>query len=231
MFFTRVASRKSTVGKSKVNRDHRRKLFFESLEDRRVLATIAYLSGHQLNASQLAAVGLTVTPNVNGYFPDNAGVASALASGAQAVVFGESVGTGSGLSAATKANIANYASGGGNVIVMGSHGGQSTFLNSVFGFSTGDGGFQLLLTSQDVRFYSHTICPLLPFQNKVSFFLTGPKPPLAALVLGRRFHPPERQRVAVCPRFAPSGGNGKGGEPKSLLPQAESGPVSCRPRV
>ena len=144
MFFTRVASRKSTVGKSKVNRDHRRKLFFESLEDRRVLATIAYLSGHQLNASQLAAVGLTVTPNVNGYFPDNAGVASALASGAQAVVFGESVGTGSGLSAATKANIANYASGGGNVIVMGSHGGQSTFLNSVFGFSTGDGGFQLI---------------------------------------------------------------------------------------
>src|SRR4051794_38461583 len=90
---------------------------------------------------------------------------------------------------------------------------------------------ELLLTSQDVRFYSHTICPLLPFQNKVSFFLTGPKPPLAALVLGRRFHPPERQRVAVCPRFAPSGGNGKGGEPESLLPQAESGPVSCRPRV
>src|SRR4051794_2248209 len=89
----------------------------------------------------------------------------------------------------------------------------------------------MLLTSQDVRFYSHTICPLLPFQNKVSFFLTGPKPPLAALVLGRRFHPPERQRVAVCPRFAPSGGNGKGGEPESLLPQAESGPISCRPRV
>src|SRR3954449_142172 len=81
----------------------------------------------------------------------------------------------------------------------------------------------MLLTSQDVRFYSHTICPLLPFQNKVSFFLTGPNQPLAALVLGRRFHPPERQRVAVCPRFAPSGGNGKGGEPKSLLPQAESG--------
>src|SRR3954468_18186917 len=89
----------------------------------------------------------------------------------------------------------------------------------------------VLLTSQDVRFYSHTICPVLPFQNKVSFFLTGPKPPLAALVLGRRFHPPERERVAVCPRFAPSGGNGKGGEPESLLPQAESGPVSCRPRV
>src|SRR4051812_15785938 len=84
-------------------------------------------------------------------------------------------------------------------------------------------GLPVLLTSQDVRFYSHTICPLLPFQNKVSFFLTGPKPPLAALVLGRRFHPPERQRVAGCPPVAPRGGNGKGGEPKSLLPQAESG--------
>src|SRR4051812_27582652 len=81
----------------------------------------------------------------------------------------------------------------------------------------------ILLTIQVSRFYSPTSWPFFRFQNKVSFFLTGPKPPLAALVLGRRFHPPERQRVAVCPRFAPSGGNGKGGEPKSLLPQAESG--------
>jgi hypothetical protein len=52
------------------------------------------------------------------------------------------VGNGSGLSAATKSSIASYASSGGNVIVLGSHGGQSGFLNSVFGFSTTDGGSQ-----------------------------------------------------------------------------------------
>ncbi|MFN0020991.1 MAG: beta strand repeat-containing protein [Pirellulaceae bacterium] len=142
MFFTRAASRKSSPRVTKADNTRKRKLFFESLEDRRLLALIAYTSGHTLDAGQLAAVGLTVTPNVNGFSADDAGFASALASGAQAVVIGEGVGGGGGLSPVTMANIASYASSGGNVIVLGSHGGQASFLNSVFGFSTATAGSQ-----------------------------------------------------------------------------------------
>src|SRR4051812_19695619 len=87
---------------------HRNRLRVEQMEDRVVPATIAYTSGHTLNSGALAAVGLTVTPNVNGYSADNAGFAAALASGAQALVIGESVSSGAGLNAATKANIASY---------------------------------------------------------------------------------------------------------------------------
>ncbi|MBY0514053.1 MAG: hypothetical protein K2P78_09105, partial [Gemmataceae bacterium] len=117
---------------------------FEVLEDRSVpAATIAYITGHGLDSTSLAGAGLTVVPNTAGYPASDAGFASAFgAGGFDALVIGEDVGTGIDLSAATKTNIANYASGGGTVIVLGSQGNQATFLNSVFGFSTASGGLQ-----------------------------------------------------------------------------------------
>ena len=61
--------------------------------------------------------------------------------------------------------------------------------------------------------------------NQEVFFLTG-------LSRNKRLcfwpvlSPARAQRVAVCPRLAPGGGNGKGGESNSLLPQANSaGPL------
>jgi hypothetical protein len=62
--------------------------------------------------------------------------------------------------------------------------------------------------------------------NQEVFFLTG-------LSRNKRLcfwpvlSPARAQRVAVCPRLAPGGGNGKGGESNSLLPQANSaGPLA-----
>ena len=84
----RNASRKITK-RTVARTAFRRSLFVESLEDRRLLASIAYTSGHSLNAADLAAVGLTVTPGVGGYSSNDAGFASALASGADALLIGE----------------------------------------------------------------------------------------------------------------------------------------------
>jgi hypothetical protein len=116
----------------------------ELLEDRVVpTTTIAYSAGHQLDAGALSAAGLTLVAgeSLSGFSPSDAGFASTFAAGGfQALVIGESVSGGGGLSAATKSSIANYASSGHTVVVFGEHGSQSTFLNSVFGFSTTDAG-------------------------------------------------------------------------------------------
>jgi hypothetical protein len=57
--------------------------------------------------------------------------------------------------------------------------------------------------------------------NQEVFFLTGLSRN-KRLCFWPALSPARAQRVAVCPRLAPGGGNGKGGESNSLLPQANS---------
>src|SRR5713101_5649571 len=52
-----------------------------------------------------------------------------------------------------------------------------------------------------------------------AFFLTGPERGKRS-ALGRRLARAVAQRRRRCPPLAPGGGNGKGGEPNTLLPQA-----------
>src|ERR1700693_914333 len=91
------------------------------------------------------------------------------------------------------------------------------------------------LVFQSVRFYSQVICPVCvakfhveptartgsgaePRQSE-AFFLSGPERG-KRFALRRRSARAAAQRSRRCPPLAPGGGNGKGGESDTLLPQA-----------
>src|SRR6266852_9569240 len=67
--------------------------------------------------------------------------------------------------------------------------------------------------------------------NQGVFFLTGLSRN-KRLCFWPALSPARAQRVAVCPRLAPGGGNGKGGESNSWLPQADffAPPAPSSPR-
>src|SRR6266852_1523505 len=86
------------------------------------------------------------------------------------------------------------------------------------------------LSCQVVRFYEPGISPVCVIKFRArgpgreprptqALFLTGPERGKRS-ALGRRLARAVAQRRRRCPPLAPGGGNGKGGEPNTLLPQA-----------
>ena len=97
--------------------------------------------GHSLDGVELAGQGITLqatsagldncgSPNFCGFTPSAANFGAVIgAGGLNALVIGE------GYGGAADAAILAYATGGGNVVWMGSHGGAAGQMNSVFGFA------------------------------------------------------------------------------------------------
>lgn len=96
-------------------------------------AHFLYTGGHPIDPVRMGALGDTFTE----FYPNDAGWATALSGGYgpySAIVAGEQSGY-TTISASTKSAIASYVSGGGQVIIVNDHNGNTAFLNSVFGYS------------------------------------------------------------------------------------------------